>query len=597
MISLSDAKKFSEESPAIKNFKPWWEIIIDHMLLALLLICLLAWARVSSLEASGLVCVPIDSNITYGFMEYRYANSRCSQEFETKLILYYPYLLFSQWLISFLVQRTWLKVPIVMTKLDAFHNIFYEMCSITPTFKRDKHSFCMLPELVYEDESYNRVKVLHDKLMFLLTEKSYLLGIYRAKVFILFSFSATFLIGMIFWLYHINIPKADIPCKLIGDENARDFDSLICNFSSAYFLYSAMCLNFILLCLIVVFSSYGLHWSVIQATFAEHTGIFGQMIDLYTGLPGFEDLKFCMSLVRSNVRDGNITFEVIKSCLKQEARQLEEKVSTNQKGGETSQRSRDFRQEHAIVQLILKHLSLEVIENNQDSNHLFTCLEYIRTSLCQVQLDISTNLRERLAEEIQRNPLFFKSVIDNDKEQPNYDQFIDEMRQPFVFGNQHAVAAAANVFKVRIVLIHCQNTSVYRDAFEPFNDATIRGTFFLSFTGQYYYHATREVPRNGAELETAIHVRMRFAEDEKYRNSVRQTASRSIERSEEGELVRGKTSSVPEERHESVTSETSIRLIESDYHGAVNGNLENFQRYQRKLAGLVKEDPSNYAMI
>lgn len=593
MISLSDAKRFSEESPAIKNFKPWWEIITDYMLLALLLICLLAWARVTSLEAAGLVCVPIGVNITYGFTEYRYANSRCSQEFETKLVLYYPYLLFSQWLISFLVQRTWLKVPVVMTKLDAFHNIFYEMCTITPTFKRNKHSFRMLPELVYEDESYNKVKVLHDKLMFLLTEKSYLLRIYRAKVLILLSISTMFLIGIFYWLFHIYIPKADIPCNLTGDENAREFKNLICNLSSAFFLYSAMCLNFILLILVVVFSSYGFYWSVKQNSFAEHTGIFGQMIDLYTGLPGFKDLQFCMSLVRSNVRDGSITFEIIKSCLRQEARQLEEKANTNPKG-EAGQRSRDFGQEHAIVRLIMQHLSLEIIENNQDSNHLFACLGYIRNSLSQVQLEISTNLRERLAVEIQRNPLYFKSLIDNDEEQPSYDQFIEEMRLPFIFGNQYAVAAAANVFKVRIVLIHCQNTSVYREVFEPFSDDKIRGTFFLAFTGQYYYHATREIPRDDKELEEAIHVRMRFAEDEKYRNSIRQTAARSIERSEEGETVRGKTSIGSRERNQSVTSESSIRLLEGDYQETIHGNSECFKRYQKQLAALGKGDPADF---
>ena len=594
MISLSDAKRFSEESPSIKNFKPWWEKIIDYMLLALLLICLLAWARVTSLQASGLVCVPMNANVTYGFTEYRYANSRCSQEFETKLVLYYPYLLFSQWLISFLVQRTWLKVPVVMTKLDAFHNIFYELCLITPTFKRNKHSFCMLPEIVYEDDSYNKVKVLHDKLMFLLTEKSYLLRIYRAKVLILLGFSTKFGIGMVFWLYHIYIPKADIPCNLNGNENARQFKNLICNFSSAFFLYSAMCLNLVLLCLVISFSSYGLYWSVTQSSFAEHTGIFGQMIDLYTGLPGFNDLQFCMSLIRSNVRDGNMTFEIIKSCLKQEARQLEEKTSTMNTKGESVQRSRDFGQEYAIVRLILQHLSLEIIENNQDSNHLFDCLDYIRSSLSEVQLDILTNLRERLSEEIQRNPLYFKSMIDNDDEQPSYDHFIDQMRLPFVFGNQYAVAAAANVFKVRIVLIHCQNTGVYREVFEPFNDSTIRGTYFLAFTGQHYYHATHEVPREGDELETAIQARRRFAEDEKYRNSIRQTASRSIERSEEGEAVRGKTSTDSDGRQPSITSESTIRLIESNHHEMVHAHTDCFRRYPGKLLLFDKNDPADY---
>ena len=61
----------------------------------------------------------------------------------------------------------------------------------------------MLPEIVYEDDSYTKVKVLHDKLMFLLTEKSYLLRIYRAKVLILLFLSTNFVIGMVFWLYHI----------------------------------------------------------------------------------------------------------------------------------------------------------------------------------------------------------------------------------------------------------------------------------------------------------------------------------------------------------------------------------------------------------
>ena len=452
----------------------------------------------------------------------------------------------------------------------------------------------MLPEIVYEDDSYTKVKVLHDKLMFLLTEKSYLLRIYRAKVLILLFLSTNFVIGMVFWLYHIYIPKADIPCNLIGDENAREFMKLICNFSSAFFLHSAMCLNFILLCLIMAFSSYGLYWSVTQSSFAEHTGIFGQMIDLYTGLPGFNDLQFCMSLVRSNVRDGNITFEIIKSCLKQEARQLEEKNSISSVKGETVQRSRDFGQEYAIVRLILQHLSLEIIENNQDSNHLYDCLDYIRSSLSHVQLDISTNLRSRLTEEVQRNPLYFKSMIDNDDEQPSYDQFIDEMRLPFVFGNQYAVAAAANVLKVRIVLIHCQNTGVYREVFEPFNDNIIRGTYFLAFTGQYYYHATQEIPKEGKELEMAVHARIRFAEDEKYRNSIRQTASRSIERSEEGEAVRGKTSTDSDGRHPSITSESTIRLLESKHQETVHGNEDCYRIFQRKLISIDKADSAEY---
>ena len=587
MITLTDAQRFSEESPAIKSFKPWWEILIDHMLLASLLICLLAWARVTSTEASGLVCVPLISNISYGYTEFRYANSRCSQEFATKLILYYPYLLLFQWIVTFLVQKAWLKVPVVVTKLDAFHDIFCQMCSITPTFIRNKRSYQMLPELTFEGENFDQVKVLHDKLMFLLTEMSYLLRIYRAKIFILLAISFVFATGMVIWLYVIYIPKADIKCHLEGDKTAHEFKSLICNFSSAFFLYSAMCLNLIMLCLVIVFSSYGLFWSFRQKSFAEHTGIFGQMIDLYTGLPGFNDLQFCMSLVRSNVRDGNLMFETIKSCLRQQAYQLDEKNNIRAK----ADRARDFGQEHGIVKLIAQQLGLQLINNRQDANHLFGCLAYIRSCLSHVELEISSELRDRLADEIQRNPLHFKSTIDNDTKEGTYDQVIEEMRLPFTFGNQYAVAAAANVFKVRIVVIHCQSTSEYREVFEPFAGNQSRGTFFLTFTGKHYYHSTKKVQKADDDFERFVQARVRFAQDDKYRNSIRQSASRSIERSDEGESTQDKISAIPESTNQGMTSESFTKLLDFDQDridGAENG-INLLQRYKRKF-GMFRDD-------
>ena len=592
MITLADATRFSEESPAIRNFKPWWEIIVDYMLLALLLISLLAWARVTSVEASGLICVPLNSNISYAYVEYRYADSRCSQEFETNLLLYYPYLLFLQWLITFLIQRAWLKVPVVMTKLDAFHNIFCEMCSITPSFHRNKQSFRMLPEIVYEDESYDQVKVVHDRLMFLLTEKSYLMRIYRAKVFILLTFSFIFATGVVYWLCQIQYPKADIPCNLSGGANAREFKNLICNFSSAFFLYGVMWFNGFVLWLTMMFSCHALHWTFKQKSFADNTGIFGQMIDLYTGLPGFNDLQFCMSLVRSNVRDGNITFEVIKSCLSQEARQLEAKQRSKSKV-EVTQRSRDFEQEHAIVRLILQELGLEIIENKQDANHLFECIDKIRRSLSQVQLDICCDIRERLAKEIQRNPMHFKSMIDNDPQQLSYDRYIEEMRQPCVFGNQYAVAAAANTFNVRIVIVHCQNTSENREVFEPFTGDLPRGTRFLAFTGRHYYHATKEIHRAGEEFQKSLRARVRFADDEKYRNAIRQSASRSIERSEEGELDNPRISIC---KKPSLASATSIRLLDMpNYDAGTSINEVNvLRRFRRKLGMMNVEDPADF---
>ena len=116
----------------------------------------------------------------------------------------------------------------------------------------------------------------------------------------------------------------------------------------------------------------------------------------------------------------------------------------------------------------------------------------------------------------------------------------------------------------------------------------------MLFTGQYYYHATQEIPKEGKELEMAVHARIRFAEDEKYRNSIRQTASRSIERSEEGEAVRGKTSTDSDGRHPSITSESTIRLLESKHQETVHGNEDCYRIFQRKLISIDKADSAEY---
>ena len=524
MISLSDASRFAEESPSIKKFKPWWEIVTDYVILAELLMTLLAWARVISVDASGLLCIPANDKVAFGFVESRYANTRCSQEFDDKLLLYYPYLLFFQWVLAFLVQRTWLKVPAVITKLDAFHDIFTEMCTITPKFRRNAYSLQMLPELKYEGENLDKVKVLHDKLMFLLTDKSYLVLIYSAKVIVLFVFSVFCMILMISWSSQINFLSADFACDLKQSTESIEFKDLYCNFAPAFFLYGILIANTVILVLIVIFSTRAMFWIYSQRRFADDTDIFGQMKENYMGLPGFKDLQFCMSLIRKNVRDGNIMFEVIKSCL----REKEECPQPKNKVEDTSE-ARNFEEENAIVQWIAKELGLELVPNKQDSNHLFECLDFMKNSCHTIELDITVSMRERLAEEIEKNPLHFKTMIDNDPEVPDYDTLVEQMRDPGTFGNQYAVAAAANVMNIRIVIIHCQSSTGIKEVFNPYSTGKHHDTRFLTFTSDRYYHATKQVEDVvGANVEEANSKRLLFATDERFRNKLRQSAVRCI---------------------------------------------------------------------
>ena len=331
MISLSQARQFAEDSPSVKAFRPWWEFGIDYVVQVTLLTTLLAWARVISMDASGVVCIAAAPNTAFGYVFALYANPRCSQEFDANLLLYYPYILFFQWLVAFLIQRSWLKVPTLVTKFDDFYETFLEMVAIAPKFRLNAQSLHKLPELKYEGENLVKVKALQKKMMLLLTDRSYLVLIYGAKVISFFALCILSLAFMITWVSQVHFFSSDFLCNLKGSSDTVAYDKLYCHVAPAYFMYGIMIINTVIQLLIIIFSVRGMYFIFKQRTFAVDSGLFGEMKEDYIEEPGFRDLQFCIALIRTNIRDGNLMFTVIKSCLSEnsEWQQPEGQVGTS----------------------------------------------------------------------------------------------------------------------------------------------------------------------------------------------------------------------------------------------------------------------------
>ena len=382
MISVSDASRFAEESVAIKSFKPWWEIVIDYIILALLLITLLSWTRVISADASGLLCLPVEKTVDFSFNFAKYFNSRCAQEFDGKLLLYYPYLLFVQWMSLFLIQKAWLKVPVVTSKFDSYYDIFHEIYSIQPKFKRDPYNLRMLPEFKYDKKQKRCIKVLHDKLMLLLTDRTYLVWVYVGKLAVLYTICLGYFCAMLYWSLSLDLFQTEFPCDLRNNSQFLEINILVCNFSPAFFLYGVVLVNIGLLTIILFVNFYGVYWVLTQRRFGDRNDLFGNMTDYYAGLPGFKDLQFCVALMGGNVKDGNAMQEVLKACLKGNTQQFDTSNEAGEiKANDGIVKKPSFIEEHQIVQSIAERLGLEIVKNDQSPKHLYDCLEYVKNTL------------------------------------------------------------------------------------------------------------------------------------------------------------------------------------------------------------------------
>lgn len=196
---------------------------------------------------------------------------------------------------------------------------------------------------------------------------------------------------------------------------------------------------------------------------------------------------------------------------------------------------REFHECSIFVRWIANQLGLDEIPNSMDSNHLFVCLEIIRDSLGFINFDVSSPLRQVIADEIQSHPALYKTIIDDDTDIPDFEAFCDRLRKSETFASQYVLMAAATLFRVKIIIIHCESAcklpEIYIPKRQPIipigNSTDTLPIRYLTYVSPHFYHATIDLPIN-SDWPHILSRRMKFNRDSRFRADLRSSAVRSV---------------------------------------------------------------------
>lgn len=213
MLQFSDLKLLLFTSSSQKYFKYWSEVLIDLLLIGMFLLVILSWKSIFYSESSGLICVyNSKDNSNMAVSEGRYMSSRCLVESNAKHSLFYPYFEFLQFILLLITQIMWLNIPKVKSKLDSYFEILKGIDEIEPNFEKCNTS--MIPKVVIDQSNEEDTNLIHDKLIFLITDESYIAHYYFFKTSFMLFLSFAFLGINFFWIYIVVNAGVDFDCNL-----------------------------------------------------------------------------------------------------------------------------------------------------------------------------------------------------------------------------------------------------------------------------------------------------------------------------------------------------------------------------------------------
>jgi hypothetical protein len=279
MISLSDAIRLESGNPAVNTFKPWWEVWNDYTLNAFLMVVLFALAGVTISGTPGLTCLPTNTNITsLNYATNFYANAKCTTHVDGHLLIVFPYIIFAEWLILFVLHLSWFNLPdlkaFLASSFDTFQVLKQEGNPGIKAKKRSKKlmnensskpltDLCLSPDDDDEDErnlSKSSVKLVYlvDWLQYLLQFRYNLVTLYTIKSIASCVLATLLSAGLISWLVAFQWRTA-FTCDLHGSL-PPPFDENSCSFPAAPYVYSMMILNAIFTILLGIFNLKALLW-------------------------------------------------------------------------------------------------------------------------------------------------------------------------------------------------------------------------------------------------------------------------------------------------------------------------------------------------
>ena len=358
MISVSDAARFAQESISSRKFKPFWETILDYVILGLLLLTIFSWAKVITADASGLLCRPTNPKIGYSFTLAKYFNSLCAQQFEDKLLLYYPYMLFVLWLLLTMIQRLWLKIPVVRCRFESYHKLYANLIKLTVkktvTTSFDESS----------DSSNKHLVAIEIKQMIttIMDQNNVLVKAYTTKCALLIITTTVTLLSLSYWTSKQVLFQTNFHCELRDELNLTEINTFICNFTAAQFLYVIILVSIGLQAIVKAISLYGLYWSLSKQWMKTSIKMFS-----CSKFKDKTDLQFSLALLKCSIFEQHAISQALK---------LYEQINKPHflSGEIHSDKNTDF----ICVKWIADHLGLSILPSQGDDiSTLNDCLKKI----------------------------------------------------------------------------------------------------------------------------------------------------------------------------------------------------------------------------
>lgn len=213
MLRFNDVKSVLFTSDSLRCFKYWSEVLLDYLLMGMFLLVIMSWQNMFRTEYSGLLCVHNEKdNFRLETSEGRYIASRCMIESNAKLTLFYPYFQFLEFILILFTQVIWYNIPKVKAKLDSYCQLLNKIQEIPPKF--EQNDACLIPKVVIDHSKEEDTYLIHDKIIFLITEKSFITKFYFYKISTSLLISVLFLCINSFWIYLVTKGGVNFGCDL-----------------------------------------------------------------------------------------------------------------------------------------------------------------------------------------------------------------------------------------------------------------------------------------------------------------------------------------------------------------------------------------------
>ncbi|KII71417.1 hypothetical protein RF11_11523 [Thelohanellus kitauei] len=559
MLSFSEVKRYINDNPAVTKFKPWWEIAIDYLLIGLFLITFISWTKTYSIEVGGLICVPLYGDAySVATSDIRYIQSRCFIESPVSKVNFYPYLILLQWGVMFLCQISWVWIPTVTAKFNYFYNIFNEIMQVELQFSYNPNSYGMLPDINYSKENKAKLRIINDRITFILMDKNYLTQIYRRKSYILTALIVISIIVLIFWISITNFLEANFSCNLQQGYAKKQSDEMVCTITPQLYIYGFMLLHMMILLLMLSLSTKSVIWHRYMSYRVRDATdkFFGLFSDNYKGLPGYDDLALILELFKRNQHDGMFSVTTLLYVLTKKYdpdvyKSDQEKRFENE---ENKLYRFSFWEELCIATYMAAELGLEIKNFEQTPDSLFKYLEVLYKRLYDLGLGFETDIKIKIRDEIIKNLSYYthlaeRNIAIEDKSvgkavptRYSVTEKIDNVLLKQEWPDHLILLAAVNLMRIKVILITAhppiKDDIFTSNVFKPFDTEHTHATIIMIFVNPNYYYALEKC--SGSDPSQSAK-RADFLTKGRYRDRLRGNAIRKVGDAISSQITKTKT--------------------------------------------------------